>query len=823
MRAMPGPKMALVVGLAGGLCVSSPAFANKKQEKQPTASKAAPPPAAAAAGPETGPEQPEILTEGPEIPTTEKTSQVDLASLVTSAAKSVTTVQEAPAIVTVITSEEIRRRGFRTVTDAMVDVPGWGHWAGEGHSVFTPLTRGTPLSALFLRDGVSLSSPFDQTNGYHYVMPIETIKRIEMVTGPGGVLWGANSFLGIMNIINKDAEDVDGVEVSASYGDFEGNRSTFKAYGMLGKALAGGKLKIFQHISYENFIGEEYTMQQNVLSSPAPQPNGPIFYGPTLASEIPRSTIVNIDGKLSAGPISVIYSFPIVELHLPTTFPSTVAHTGLPDNVAANEIPGVAAGAPRPYNPTTKTDPLGAARDHQVPWFERYGIAEYKSRFVEDRLGINVKGYWVELMRNFPYFGIFTPSALLPGGLTMRMHQDVRRYGGSADTDFQISPKLRMIAGFESFYEQDKNSFLDFIGPYDADPMSPTYGRQDSTKLPFYCAPGATSIDGGVSPKGIQPGCKVPFVFDGDRSIIAGFVNGQVRPHPKFVLDAGVRGQRAYGANPYSTQVLVSGAAVWNFLPDWHLKLNYAEGFRPPTFIAQNGNGAAVNYAGSPNMVPESSQAAQGEINARLLRNVRRVRELALRWDYAYTLLDKVIVVQDGRWANTGKRAIHSGEFLAKLYLRGDHAVSFGYSYNHITTEDRGTLQSLPNHWFTAGAVFSLIKDRLDVNSNLQVIGALEDPNRLPNPTGVGPLPGLRPANNSDASLDRIAATGLLNVGLRVRNLLNSHLDLTANVYNVLNQRWFYADGFNERSPRLELQPLQGPGISAFGSAIVKF
>ncbi len=821
MRRMSGPRIALVVGLAGSLSVSAPALANKKQEKQPTATKAAPA-AAAPGGPETGPEQPEILTEGPEIPTTEKASQVDLASLVTSAAKSVTTVQEAPAIVTVITAEEMRRRGFRRVTDAMVDVPGWGHWPGEGHSVYSPLTRGTPLSALFLRDGVSLNSPFVQTGSYHYFMPIENIKRIEVVTGPGGVLWGANSFLGIMNIINKDAEDVDGVEVSAGYGDGSGAQSYFKAYGMFGKVLAGGKVKIFQHISYENFLGEEYTMLQNVLSSPAPQPNGPLYYGPALTSSLPRSQIVNIDGKFSAGPVSLIYNVPIAEVHIPLTFPSTVVHTGLPPTVGANEIPGVAPGSPRPYNPTSQTDPLGAAKDHRMQWFERYAILEYKSRFLDDRFGLNSRGYWVESVRNFPYFGIFTPSALLPGGLTFRGHQDVRTLGGAIDTDYQISPKIRVIAGFESFYEQDKNSNIDFIGPYDADPMSANYGRQDSSKLPFYCPP-SNGIDGAVTPPGITPGCKVAFAFDGDRSVIGAFIDGQVRPHPKVVLDAGVRGQRAYGINPYDTQILASGGAVWNFLPDWHLKLNYAEGFRPPNFLAANGNGAAVNYAGSPNMVPESSQAGQGEINARLLRNVRRVRELALRWDYAYTLLNHYIVVQDGRWINTGKRSIHSGEFLGKLYLRGDHALSFGYSYNHITTEDRGTLHSLPNHWFTAGAVFNVIKDRLDVNTNLQVIGALEDPDRTPNNTGTGPLPGLRPANNSDVTLDRIAATSLLQIGFRVKGLLSNHLDITGNVYNLLNQRWFYADGFNERSPRLELLPLPGQGLSAFASAIVKY
>ena len=45
---------------------------------------------------------------------------------------------------------------------------------------------------------------------------METIKRVEMITGPGGVLWGSNSLLGILNVITKDAEDVEGVEIGAA-------------------------------------------------------------------------------------------------------------------------------------------------------------------------------------------------------------------------------------------------------------------------------------------------------------------------------------------------------------------------------------------------------------------------------------------------------------------------------------------------------------------------------------------------------------------------------------------------------------------------------
>src|SRR3954447_16641922 len=68
--------------------------------------------------------------------------EIDLANIVTSAAKGVSTVQEAPAIITIITADEIKARGHKYVLDALATVPGWYHVNAIGNQVEIPAVRG---------------------------------------------------------------------------------------------------------------------------------------------------------------------------------------------------------------------------------------------------------------------------------------------------------------------------------------------------------------------------------------------------------------------------------------------------------------------------------------------------------------------------------------------------------------------------------------------------------------------------------------------------------------------------------------------------------
>jgi len=155
---------------------------------------------------------------------------IDLANIVQSAAKGLTTVQEAPAIVTVVTADEIRDRQIQDLLQFADTVPGWQR-IGFTHSVFpTPIVRGNVQAVEFLQDGLSVFDANVNMPTITRQQPMELIKRVEMITGFGGVLWGSNSLLGIMNVITKDAEDIDGIEVGSGIGHGTGDRLMARAY-----------------------------------------------------------------------------------------------------------------------------------------------------------------------------------------------------------------------------------------------------------------------------------------------------------------------------------------------------------------------------------------------------------------------------------------------------------------------------------------------------------------------------------------------------------------------------------------------------------------
>jgi len=143
---------------------------------------------------------------------------------VTIATRHETQISKAPSIVTVITDEEIKNLGYHTFVEILRTVPGFEILKTGALGDTIPAVRGfaSDNKVRVMLNGHLVNNPL---RGGAFVnfddFPVEGIKRIEIIRGPGSAMYGENAFLGVINIITKDAKDIDGVKVSSGYGSFD--------------------------------------------------------------------------------------------------------------------------------------------------------------------------------------------------------------------------------------------------------------------------------------------------------------------------------------------------------------------------------------------------------------------------------------------------------------------------------------------------------------------------------------------------------------------------------------------------------------------------
>jgi outer membrane receptor protein involved in Fe transport len=810
-------RLAVAAALAAGLVLGPPAAAH-----------------AQATGTTTDVEIPQLVLEESDAPgSAEADEALDLANIVQSAAKGVTTVQEAPAIVTVVTADEIRERQFQNLEQLIDTVPGWQR-ASTFHSVFSAaLVRGQVQAVQFLHDGVSMFDPFVNVASVSRVQPMELVKRVEIITGPGGVLWGSNSLLGILNLITKDAEDVDGVEVGAQFGDGRGDRLMARAYAMVGAPdLMGGRLKLFAHASFETYQGAALEMPLLMFHSALPQPNSANVYGPLTETDQAQSTIFTLDGKLTYDKLQLRFYAPFGAKYNPIGLSGQPVRKTLPEDDRCPE---------GQLDPTC-ADPLRASRKNREDVFDRYAVLEYRTRFANEKAGLVARAYLQQFVRNFAPLQILAPSTelLLYGGLAFQADLTSYRAGGAFDGDIEVSPKVRVLYGAEAFREwkpdnattslQGDGTQSELLAPYDLNrvplPCPRTFNPATMTSVPV-------------------PGCPLTFAFPADRLVLGAYVDPQYRPNKKLIFDLGGRVQVAPTGLTYDVNTTIAATMVWNFIPDWHLKLNYAQGFRPPVFNNTTSNGEGLQIGGNPNLTVETSDATQAEVNARIFKGERRIRELSFRIDASYTRINNLIQVSSGNYSNSGDRGMASLEFLGKLYIQGGHRLELGYTYLRGDTSDKGRLRSLPENWFSLAGVWSLLGNKLTATTTFKVTGAAEDPNRLveyrgsayctagnstPGAPGfVAGCEGAEPGKVSapvtvaatDLVMDRLPPIAELSLG--VQYMPTAKLAIRATAYNALFSHAYQPDVFFDYEPHLEYLPNPYEGFRAYLSATYQY
>ncbi len=179
-------------------------------------------------------------------------------------------IRKSTASISVVTAEQIRDMGARHLMDVLRAVPGMSAWYhGDGHYKID--SRGVAKVAgqdiLIMINSHPMNSNFTGGATWTYdTLPVQNIKRVEVIRGPGSALYGANAFSGVINVITKKPEDIDGFDLYMGAGTHDAVEYNLLYGGFLGDLGIAFNFNYFDTDGPKRYVGQD---QQNLLDQQA--------------------------------------------------------------------------------------------------------------------------------------------------------------------------------------------------------------------------------------------------------------------------------------------------------------------------------------------------------------------------------------------------------------------------------------------------------------------------------------------------------------------------------------------------------------------------
>ena len=142
-------------------------------------------------------------------------------------------VTQAPASVTIVTADEIRKFGYRTLAEVLRGVRGM--YISDDRNYTYLGVRGFlrpgdyDTRVLVLIDGHRMNDNIYSTAsvGRECMISVDLIDRVEVIRGPSSSIYGNNAFLGVINIITREAHQIENAEASVEVGSLASYKGRF--------------------------------------------------------------------------------------------------------------------------------------------------------------------------------------------------------------------------------------------------------------------------------------------------------------------------------------------------------------------------------------------------------------------------------------------------------------------------------------------------------------------------------------------------------------------------------------------------------------------
>jgi outer membrane receptor protein involved in Fe transport len=558
-------------------------------------------------------------------------------------------VSKAPAVASVVTAEEIKAIGATDLDEVLETVPGL-HVARSAlgynpiytvrgvYSNYNPqvlvLINGIPITNLYVGDR-------NRTWGG---MPVQAIARIEVIRGPGSALYGADAFAGVINIITKTKEDINGTELGARAGSFD----TYDGWALHGGTWAGfdvaAMVEIHETEGYRRTIeADAQTGLDQVLGTHASLAPGPV--------NLQRD---NIDARLDL----------------------SRGHWRLRAGLQSRANRGNGVGTAQALDPVNRagSDRWNADLTYHNPAFtENWDVTAQLSYFDTSQTQD----------RNLT---LYPPGTKLPIGADgnidfthpLGLVTFPQGYIGNPEV-FERHGRFN-LSGFYTGFDRHTlriGAGLNYSNLYKAQ-VTQNFGLDPMTGQPIPFLPGPPLEDVSGTPS--------TFIRTGNRKDYFLFVQDEWRFANDWGLTTGVRYDHYSDFGDTANPRL---ALVWDTRYDLTTKLLYGRAFRAPSFAETRAINNPVAL-GNPDLQPETMDTAELAFDYRPTGNLRLGLNLFQYWwdDIIRFVPDPGAVTATAQ--NTGEQTGHGLELEMDWKVADTVRLTGNYAFQHSTDQQTG-------------------------------------------------------------------------------------------------------------------------------------
>jgi len=575
----------------------------------------------------------------------------------------------APAVATVITAKDIKAMGATDLDEVLETVPGL-HVARNaiGYDpiyTFRGIYSSFNQQVLVLINGIPITNVYAGERGVIWGgMPVQAISRIEVVRGPGSAVYGADAAAGVINIITKTKDEINGTEIGGRVGSFD----TYDGWGLHGGTWGG--FDVAAMVEYHKTNGPDSIIDSDLQS---------IF-----------DQALGTHASLAPGPVNLMRNNLDVRLDVSRD------HWRWRGGLQHHGDFGEGAGLAQALDPHSRNESDRWNTDltyHNPEFAENWDVQAQASFFHTSAVNTrdnrllppgtllpigadgNISGTSIDLVR-FPNGYIGDPS-------TFENHARVNVSGVyTGFTDHQL--RLGTGYNYSALWATEKKNFG--INPYTGQP------------IPF---------SGNLALVNVS-GTGAAYIGKPDRQNYFLYVQDEWKFARDWQLTGGVRYDYY---SDFGETLNPRGAVVWDLRYDLTAKLMYGSAFRAPSFQELHAVNNPVTL-GNPNLKPETLDTVE------LAFDYRPRSDLRLGWNlFHYWWKDLIRYVPDAGGGsftaqNTGAQNGYGTELEAEWEPLDNLKLVGNYAYQHSTDQTtRRDAGYAPHHQVYLRAEWAFLPD----------------------------------------------------------------------------------------------------------------